>query len=281
MGITFVYWFLFVYNIFVLYHFYSAKNFRNSLFAFCWSIFSISFLRWDIISAFGLIISFACLVSSLFLLIKLFKKQSCFFKGLFALSIGVLIFRVLFSLNYTRTGLDISPVFRDGAYVVIHGGSFPLLNHHYISNQQKFAADIIQINFPYMSSRKKLIADKIEDFYAFRTKVYSPCDGVVTEVINNFPNEAIDFSNRKVPGNRIVIRCQDNIIVKLVHLNPGSIPHLNDDIVATGDFLGEIGNSGNSTEPHLHIQANDLYDGPIELTYNNFKLTRNFIFFSN
>ena len=41
------------------------------------------------------------------------------------------------------------------------------------------------------------------------------------------------------------------------HLQPGSISVKRGDRVKAGQVLGLLGNSGNSTEPHLHFQAGD------------------------
>jgi len=64
------------------------------------------------------------------------------------------------------------------------------------------------------------------------------------------PNE--DTVNRM--GNHLILRCGNAEIV-LAHMRQGSIPLSPGDAVALGDRLGEVGNSGASTEPHLHIHA--------------------------
>ena len=50
------------------------------------------------------------------------------------------------------------------------------------------------------------------------------------------------------------------IIVALCHLQRNSIQVTRGQRVQTGDALGRCGNSGNSTEPHLHVQAIDNLD---------------------
>ena len=54
--------------------------------------------------------------------------------------------------------------------------------------------------------------------------------------------------------------------VTYAHLQPGSIPVALGDRVTTGQLLGRLGNTGNSTGPHLHFQ---LADGPDVLTSNS------------
>jgi len=44
-------------------------------------------------------------------------------------------------------------------------------------------------------------------------------------------------------------------IVELAHLRPGSLTVRQGDMVRVGRLIGETGNSGNTTEPHLHLHA--------------------------
>ena len=64
------------------------------------------------------------------------------------------------------------------------------------------------------------------------------------------PNE--DSVNRL--GNHVILRCGEAEIV-FAHLRNASVRVAAGDVVAEGDRLGEVGNSGASTEPHLHIHA--------------------------
>jgi murein DD-endopeptidase MepM/ murein hydrolase activator NlpD len=64
------------------------------------------------------------------------------------------------------------------------------------------------------------------------------------------PNE--DSVNRL--GNHVILRCGTAEIV-LAHMRQGSVALAPGDTVAVGVRLGEVGNSGASTEPHLHIHA--------------------------
>ena len=56
-------------------------------------------------------------------------------------------------------------------------------------------------------------------------------------------------------GNHVVIELAPGVLVALCHLRQGSISVLRGEQVAAGDTVGQCGNSGNSTEPHLHLQA--------------------------
>ena len=61
-------------------------------------------------------------------------------------------------------------------------------------------------------------------------------------------------------GNHIMIRAGD-IFVLLYHLKQGSAKVRKGDSVRVGQQIGEVGNSGSSIQPHLHLQvmSNDQY----------------------
>lgn len=178
----------------------------------------------------------------------------------------------------TNTSFDISAVFKNGLFVVIQGGPLPFFNHHSISHPQKYAADIIKISSTFLSSRFSFFASDNQNYVSFKQPLYSPCDGSVKEVVKNLPNNSKNISEENLSGNKIILACKDNIDVKLSHFNPGSIRLDQGVNVKTGDYLGDIGNSGNSTEPHLHIQANSSFTGePVPLTYRGVGLIRNLL----
>jgi murein DD-endopeptidase MepM/ murein hydrolase activator NlpD len=64
-----------------------------------------------------------------------------------------------------------------------------------------------------------------------------------------------------IAGNHVVIAISPSgPYVAVVHLRRGSVRVVPGDRVAVRDQLGECGNSGNSTEPHVHVQVTDSAD---------------------
>jgi hypothetical protein len=64
-----------------------------------------------------------------------------------------------------------------------------------------------------------------------------------------------------VAGNHVVIAvAPGGPFVLLAHLRQGSVRVRPGQQVQAGDILGECGNSGNSTEPHVHVQVSDSTD---------------------
>lgn len=60
-----------------------------------------------------------------------------------------------------------------------------------------------------------------------------------------------------VAGNHVVIAADDGPFVLLTHLRRGSPTVRTGERVRRGDRIGQCGNSGNSTQPHVHVQATD------------------------
>jgi murein DD-endopeptidase MepM/ murein hydrolase activator NlpD len=58
-------------------------------------------------------------------------------------------------------------------------------------------------------------------------------------------------------GNHVVIRPDDGACVLVAHLQRYSLRVAVGDRVDQGTVVATCGNSGNSTEPHLHVQAMD------------------------
>ena len=58
-------------------------------------------------------------------------------------------------------------------------------------------------------------------------------------------------------GNHVLLRTDGGVVLALCHLQRGSVVVARGDRVEVGAVLGRCGNSGNSTEPHVHVQAID------------------------
>jgi len=63
-------------------------------------------------------------------------------------------------------------------------------------------------------------------------------------------------------GNHVMIRANEGFIVFMAHMRCGSLAVREGERVQTGQFIGKVGNSGNSTAPHLHINLFDQVEDP-------------------
>ncbi|UZI30266.1 M23 family metallopeptidase [Streptomyces sp. VB1] len=64
---------------------------------------------------------------------------------------------------------------------------------------------------------------------------------------------------RRIIGNHVILDLGDGTYAAYAHAQRGSLRVKAGDTVRAGQQLGRVGNSGNTTEPHLHFQ---LMDGP-------------------
>lgn len=64
----------------------------------------------------------------------------------------------------------------------------------------------------------------------------------------------VDTDREHMAGNHVILRCA-GVDVLLGHLRPGSIGVSVGDRLQTGAVIAEVGNTGNSEEPHLHVHA--------------------------
>ncbi len=145
--------------------------------------------------------------------------------------------------------------FKDqGTYYILHGGNNEALNYHNKDPFQKHAIDIVKLNKNGTTYKSLFSAHLLEDFEIFGEEIFSPLGGKVIKVINELADEPYKNPNENNLGNLIIIEHR-GIYLYLVHFKSGSIVVKEGDEVKEGAFLGKVGNSGNSSEPHLHMHA--------------------------
>lgn len=89
----------------------------------------------------------------------------------------------------------------------------------------------------------------------FGTPVLAPCAGEVVVAFDNRPDMPVPLVDEGYPaGNHFLLRC-DRIDILLGHFRQGSLQIAIGDSVVVGQQIGEVGNSGETGEPHLHIHA--------------------------
>lgn len=166
-----------------------------------------------------------------------------------------------------------------GEWFVLWGGDTKELNryHHDISNQ-KYAFDFVVVDKNNRTYRNEGKNNK--DYYAFSKEVLTPADGVIVKVIDNIEDNIPGQMNAKViTGNVVLIKHKEDEISVLAHLKQNSIKVKIGDKVKIGQIIGLCGNSGNSTEPHLHYHlqnSEDIYSGEgIKCYFQNVRLKRN------
>lgn len=150
-----------------------------------------------------------------------------------------------------------------GEWTIFWGGDTKELNQHAGVRAQKNAFDI-GITDPEGKSFKRN-GKKNEDYYVFGKEIIAPLDGDVVDVLDgvhdNVPGK---FNRSEVAGNYIVLKAAENEYLFFAHFKQGSVRVKKGDKVKQGQVLGQCGNSGNSSEPHLHFHIYTIdKNGPI------------------
>jgi hypothetical protein len=143
-----------------------------------------------------------------------------------------------------------------GTYYVGQGGDSPLLNHHNTNRAQRFALDVFRLNAA--GTRAAGIYPSDPSRYAvFGAGIHSPCAGEVIETRDGNPDHRPSGTDRENPaGNHVVVRCaKEDVDVALAHIRENSVAVERGERVVEGQLLGRVGNSGNTSEPHLHVHA--------------------------
>lgn len=150
----------------------------------------------------------------------------------------------------------------DGAWMVFWGGETEFRNYHAVTPMQRHALDIAMWRD---GATAVAPGTDNEHYHAFGQPYLSPVSGTVVSVLDGLEDIAPQSSGNASDhpaGNHIVIECQGGFVF-LAHSKKGSILVQEGDTVEIGDVVAAVGNSGNTSEPHVHIHAQtrkDLFD---------------------
>ena len=137
----------------------------------------------------------------------------------------------------------------DAPLLVVWGGDDYKSNYHVVSPDQRWAYDFV-VEPALVGSTDP------EDYGCYGIDVLAPTDGEITGVHDGEPDEipGTASNNMEQPrGNYVVIKMDTGTYLVLAHMQPGSIVVSVGDEVTEGQKLGLCGNSGNTSEPHIHI----------------------------
>jgi hypothetical protein len=127
---------------------------------------------------------------------------------------------------------------------------------------QRFAIDWVRLN----ADGKTFTGDPLnnKNYRAYGSEALAVADGTVTEIKDGIPENIPGENSRAVPitletvgGNHVILDIGHGRYAFYAHLQPGSLKVKLGDHVKRGQVLGLVGNSGNSTEPHLHFHLSD------------------------
>jgi murein DD-endopeptidase len=138
----------------------------------------------------------------------------------------------------------------------LHRRAFiPVNGRAYIS--QRFAIDWVQLN-PDGKTYQGNSEDN-KNYRAYGAEIIAVADGVVTQtkdgIPQNIPNKppVVPITLETIGGNHVITEIGNGLYAFYAHLQTGSLRVKVGDKVHRGQVLGLLGNSGNSSEPHLHF----------------------------
>ena len=101
--------------------------------------------------------------------------------------------------------------------------------------------------------------DSNRSYWAWGKTVRAVADGVVIDVVEDqLDRGGLQASTAPclfAPANRVVVRHEGGVHTAYLHLQQNSVPVEKGARVKAGEWIGKVGNSGHSSEPHLHFFA--------------------------
>ena len=142
-------------------------------------------------------------------------------------------------------------------WTVTWGGDTAELNYHVESNAQKNAFDFVITDKNGKSYKTDGATN--EDYYAFGKELIAPCNGEIVLVVDGIKdNSPGELNPTYVPGNTVIIKTENEEYLFFAHFKQQSIVVKQGQKVKKGEILGLCGNSGNSSEPHLHFHIQNV-----------------------
>jgi len=149
----------------------------------------------------------------------------------------------------------------DGEWTTVNGGVTQATSHSWGIVSQRYAYDFVVTDDD--GDTHAGDGDRLADYYAFGQPIRAPADGTVVKAkdgLRDYPRPGsgwVEWRTWDIAGNRVVIEHDDGEYSTLAHLKKGSVRVSPGDEIERGEVIGECGNSGLSTEPHLHFQLQD------------------------
>ena len=183
-------------------------------------------------------------------------------------------------LQVDRRPIEIAPPLRGDGWLNANGCCDPDLAHRstmlikngtYVS-PETFAIDYLQIVDGRIYSGD---GTHNSDWYNFGAGIYSVSEGKVVWAANRRPDVPPFITLPDNPsvnnpaqfcGNGVVIKMRKHVFAHYCHMQPGSVRVEVGQRVRTGQKLGLLGNSGNTSGAHLHF---GLTDGPQTIGSNS------------
>lgn len=159
----------------------------------------------------------------------------------------------------SESGVDYRLPF-EGTWTVVNGSPDRAHSHSWGILTQRYAYDFVITDADGRTHEGE--RGSPEGHYCFGEPILAPADGTAVSVRNDHRDYHrtdgwMDPLQRSITGNSVVIEHADGEYSLLAHLERGSVAVEPGDRVERGQQVARCGNSGNSTEPHLHFHVQD------------------------
>lgn len=144
---------------------------------------------------------------------------------------------------------------------IVHRGSLQGVNGG-LYDAQRFAIDWMRLN----ADGEMVHGDPtdVHNFVDYGAKVYAVADGTVVAVLDDLPDQVpgtlpdpATITIQTVDGNHVILAIGHGLYAFYAHLQKGSVTVHPGDHVKAGEVIGLLGNTGNTSGPHLHFQIMD------------------------
>ena len=139
------------------------------------------------------------------------------------------------------------------------GNWYVAAEHSALDNHRRFVAEAFAYDFLKIGPDGRSYqgtGGRNSDYFAYGLDVLAAADGEVVYMRNDIPENLPGQAMAATPGgNAIVIRHSDTLYTYYAHMRPGGMKVGVGDQVLKGEPIGEVGNSGDSVEPHIHFHA--------------------------
>lgn len=133
-------------------------------------------------------------------------------------------------------------------------------------NAQRFAIDWEQLDGEHrlwVAQPGRESAPRVEDYIIYGQDLLAVADGTVVgladKVLPDQPPGRMpsDLPREEADGNHVILDLGNGVYILYAHLAPNSVAVTLNQRVSKGQVIGRVGNSGNTSAPHLHLQAMD------------------------
>jgi Peptidase family M23 len=219
------------------------------------------------------------------------------------ISVAVVVALSLYAATEIRTAIaarrvpagrviDLASPLGPGTYLVANGGSNPSINAHATVLDQSVArfrpywgqghgVDLIALD-SWGLRADGLLPDDPSRYVIFGRPIVAPCAGTVITAVDGLPDMQVPRVDRDhLAGNHVILRCS-GVDILFGHFRRGTVLVRLADQLSVGDAIAQAGNSGNTSEPHLHVHAQEpgtadapFSGAPIPIRINGRYLVRN------